>query len=150
MTTNEPFGCAIDRHRSMIRALSSRCYTIYHHQHTHTCHQKQLLQSTSMEPSTTPSFFHPKRSQFATDGKQDRKNTRESGQHKPVGRTKASWVCALVSAHAHHIDLLPTWLIGNVRVLCVHFTWAHAHTVCRIAHMHACVWCWLKNRPSLS
>jgi len=35
MTTHEPFGCAIDRHWSMIRALSSRCYTIYHHQHTH-------------------------------------------------------------------------------------------------------------------
>jgi len=76
MTTHEPFGCAIDRHWLMIRALSSRCYTIYHHQQTHTCHQKLLLQPTSMEPSTTTSFFHPKRSQFATDGKQDRKNTR--------------------------------------------------------------------------
>jgi len=104
MTTHEPFGCAIDRHWSMIRALSSRCYTIYHHQQTHTCHQKLLLQPTSMEPSTTTSFFHPKRSQFATDGKQDRKNTRESGQHKPVGRTKASWVCALVQAHTHTIS----------------------------------------------
>jgi len=104
MTTHEPFGCAIDRHWSMIRALSSRCYTTYHHQQTHICHQKLLLQPTSMEPSTTTSFFHPKRSQFATDGKQDRKNTRESGQHKPVGRTKASWACALVQAHTHTIS----------------------------------------------
>lgn len=124
-----------------------------YHPHFAIVTQKAASSSKQTKPSkTTPyhRFSHQKQSIFdrrnnpPRDGKMREWATR-------VGRTKASCACERLRARAraNHIDLLPTWLIGNARVRvpgapprCTRGR-ARGHRLSRCAHAHtrACIRC---------